>query len=159
MQSVVYRQNRRFFLLSSLVCLGSVAFGVLFMLPDPGTPWWKSWFVVAASGLGLLVSALMLIHPMQLLLNQFGFALSGGLSINEKLIEWHHVDEFFLYHQSGGSARIGFNYVPHFRPDTVVVKLNGAMGAQGSIPGGFTIPPEILIDELTAWHRKALGKG
>ena len=158
MMSVVYRQNRRFYLLSSLVCLGSVAFGVLFMVPDPGTLWWKSWIVVIASGLGLLVSALGLIHPIQLKMDQLGFTLSGGLSISEQLTEWHHVDKFFIYHLSSGSAMIGFNYVPHFRPDTVVVKLNGAMGAQGSIPAGFTIPPEILIDELTAWHRKALGR-
>jgi len=117
---------------------------------------------MALMGRGLLrhlrlVFCWLLIRPQRLTLNPEGFTVSGGLVRSPKKIAWHSIEPFFVYRLPRGGKMIGFNFQPEGAPDrTLLMKLNGRLGAEGSLPKLWPGSPDQVVEELNAYRKQAL---
>ena len=141
------------------VLLGSLAFvSIAALLPSQGgdSDQWRLWGG-AFFGICAVVFCWLLIRPQRLTLDPEGFRVSGGLVRSPKRIAWRSIEPFFVYRLPRGGKMIGFNFQPEGAPDrTLLMKLNGRLGAEGSLPKLWPGSPDQLVEELNAYRKQAL---
>jgi len=109
-------------------------------------------------GLGSLVLIGLLIRPQVLSLDPEGFTLAGGLMRKPQRTLWRDIDKFFVYAvPSGGGDMVAYNYSPGKLPTTVAASLSHAMGADGGLPPGWSLPPAEMVERLNAYRQAVLG--
>ena len=139
--------------------LGSLAFVASdALLPSQGrdSDQWRLWGG-AFFGICAVLFCWLLIRPQRLNVDPEGFTVSGGLVRSPKKIMWRSIEPFFVYRLPRGGKMIGFNFKPEARADrTLLMKLNGRLGAEGSLPKLWPGSPDQLVEELNAYRKQAL---
>jgi hypothetical protein len=145
---------------TTIAFLGSSAFvAIAVLLPrEAGQSNDWRWWCGAFFGLCTAVFCWLLIRPQRLTLDQQGFTVGGGLVRSPKKILWRNIDPFFVYRLPRGGKMIAYNYKQGAeRPRTLLMKLNGRLGAEGSLPRLWPGSPDHLVEELNAYRQQALG--
>lgn len=142
-----------FFLAGSLafVALGGFDF---FVSAEPSTTLWAC---LIFFGLCSLVFVVIILRPQKLVLDQSGFRLVGGLVRRHKKVPWSVVDHFFVCHLPRGGKQIGFKYgseVLEYRSWRAFSKATN--GVEAAIPGIWAMAPELIVQELNDFRRRAL---
>jgi hypothetical protein len=141
------------------VLLGSLAFvSIAALLPSQrgDSDQWRLWGG-AFFGICAVVFCWLLIRPQRLTFDPEGFTVSGGLVRSPKKIAWRSIEPFFVDRLPRGGKMIGFNFRPEARPDrTLLMKLNGRLGAEGSLPKLWPGSPDQVVEELNAYRKQAL---
>jgi hypothetical protein len=144
---------------TSVAFLGSSAFvAIATLLPSQAgeSNDWR-WWCGAFFGLCAVVFCWLLIRPQRLTLDREGFTVRGGFVRSPKRIPWRSIDPFFVYRLPRGGKMIGFNFRPGAEPrHTLLRKLNRRLGAEGSLPKLWPVPPDQLVEELNAYRQRAL---
>ena len=139
--------------------VGSLAFvAIALLLPSSAgeSNDWR-WLGGGFFGLGAVVFAWLLVRPQRLILDPDGFTVAGGLVRSPKKILWHNIGPFFLYQLPRGGKMIAYNFRPECEPDqSLLMKLNKRLGAEGSLPRLWTGSQDRLVEELNAYREQAL---
>lgn len=131
-----------------LVSLLFVAVGVL-MAARPGQSMSDlliAWGVLSFFGLGALVFAYQLLRPSRLDLTATGFTYTGLFGKNFTVV-WADVDAFHIWQNPVAAQRlVAWSYVPGRAPRGAAISRS--LGAEGSIPGVWTMSTEDLVTLL-----------
>jgi hypothetical protein len=146
----------------TLLYLGiSLAFVVIALLGlrHPSRDAEKLQLALVFFGPCVAVFAWMLIRPSRLLLDDEGFMVLGGFTRSRKKIYWRDIDKFFIYRLPRGIKAIGYNYKPSARKASTVNDLARSLGADGTLPKGWTRSPDKIVEELNGYRLRAAGDG
>lgn len=145
--------SRRKTVLLLLLSLGFVSIALFLPGPPDEALFWSGTFFSLCSA----VFVALLFRPQRLLLDDDGFALSGGLIRSPRKIAWQDVSEFFLMPIRPGTSMIGFNYnaTSSSKPRAAAVSRRVA-GADGAISGVWPGSTRNLVDQLNEYRERAL---
>lgn len=137
------------------ISLGFVAIGVM-MVRDPQAGGVIAWFCLLLFACCALIFARVLVRPQRLQLDSQGFIVVGGLTGTSDLVRWRDIEPFFVYRLPRAGAMIGYNFAPGARPDSKFRKFSRWMGAEASLPKGWSKSPAAIVEQLNAYRAQAL---
>ncbi len=137
------------------IAIGFVAIGV-WMMGDARKPSdvWVAWLCTGFFGLGIPIFGWLLIRPQVLRLDAQGFTLDGGFVRTPRTFLWRDIDRFYVLRLARGGKMVAFNYLPLRAPQSPLMGVARALGAEGSLPKGWSLSPEKLAALLTEYHAK-----
>ena len=151
----VSRVKMAMYLAGSLVF---VAIGVL--LPLSSDPFWDR-AGCAFFGFCAVVFAWTVVCPPILLLDSRGFTLAGGFVYSPKQVLWTDVDRFFVYQLSRGGKMVDYSFLPGKGPTSRLAKtflqIGKKIGGHPSLPRGWPLSPDDLVDKLNGYRSRAMG--
>lgn len=112
------------------------------------------WCCQVFFGAGVLGFLWMVIWPHQLLLDEEGFRLSGGLHLSPRSVAWRDVEEFVTKYGPYGTTMIGIK----FRPDVKRGGLARWVGANDVIPSGWQQSNEEMVRYLNVCRIIAMNR-
>ena len=109
------------------------------------------WAGIGFFGLCALVSAVIIIRPVELRLSAEGFTFTSFLKT--KQVRWQDIDAFVLT-SFFKLPFIGYNYSPR---RSRLKFLPAPWGLDAPMPGFWVIPASELVDKLNDYRRRSLG--
>jgi hypothetical protein len=145
------RLKAGFFLLLSLAFVS-----IPFLIGAEPKHWqlWAGSLFFAVCAVAFVVA---LARPQVLLLDPEGFALGGGFAGPGRKVRWDDVEAFFPLKLPRGGRIVGYTYREGRAPATMQARVNRSLGADGALPAGWSVPPQVMAERLNDYRRRATG--
>lgn len=113
----------------------------------------EGWITTIASGVGILLSILMLFSKRAYLrLTADGFEVAS--LFDKKTTRWSDVDGFRI-RQMRHVKMIAIVYRPDYKDQKMLRKVSSALaGMEGAIPNSYAVSQEALLATLNEWHAR-----
>ncbi|PWB90922.1 hypothetical protein C5688_08650 [Methylocystis sp. MitZ-2018] len=124
---------------------------------DGISPTTMCWLGIGFFGFGICVNLVLLARPHSLLLDSEGFTLAGGLIRTPQKIAWRDIERFFVHRlDSPSPSFVGYDFAAGHEPKHWLLKISRANGADGMLPGLWTLPAPDLVERLNAYRARAM---
>lgn len=135
----------------ALGCAAFVGIGFWALQKEQHVEFWMCATLVLF-GFGLSVATILLLRPMKLHLDDYGFTISGGVIWHARRVLWAEVELFTIIYLPREGKIIGYNFKPNVRKPTLWMSLNRSFGAHASLPKLWPGKPEDLVDKLNSYR-------
>ncbi|MEZ2331419.1 STM3941 family protein [Mesorhizobium sp. RCC_202] len=153
---MVIRGSRGKALLLLFGCVVFILAGILTLRNHPGDGHVITWIGIIFFGLGVPISASLVIRPQTLALDRDGFILDGGLLARPKKVAWREIKGFHVWRPRKRSKSVGYNFEPGARKETALMRVNRGLGAEDCLPGGWQYSPDKMVEILNSYRLQAL---
>lgn len=118
---------------------------------------WGLWLGLPLWLGGSLLFGWQFIKPPRLVLDDQGFTFTNSIR-SPRRIAWRDIERFFVWYSGRGNRFIAYRLKPEARSNTLLMKVNRHLGADGILPSVWPMSAESLAAKLDAVRQGGLDK-